>query len=99
MTIINNTISFAPQIQNEAIEWVKNIYVALFTACPIVERAQLLQIEKQGDTEDCFALQIHFSSQQNYNTYKEKYAADFDQILGQKFQNTMGIFTTVLHEV
>lgn len=99
MTIINNTISFAPHIQNEAIEWIKNIYVSLFTACPIVERAHLLQIEKQGDADDCFALQIHFASKQNYLTYKEKYAPDFEQILKQKFQNMMGVFTTVLHEV
>ncbi len=99
MTIINNTISFAPQIQDEAIIWLKDVYVQLFVACPIVERAKLLQIEKQGDADDCFALQIQFSSKENYTRYKEKYAPDFDQILTQKFQNMFGVFTTVLHEV
>lgn len=99
MTIINNTISFAPHIQNEAIEWLKNVYVALFTACPIVERVHLLQIEQQGDAGDCFALQIHFTTKENYARYKEKYAPDFEQILAAKFQNMIGVFRTVLHEV
>lgn len=99
MTIINNTISFAPHIQSEAIEWLKNVYVALFTACPIVERAHLLQIEQQGDADDCFALQIHFTNKENYTRYKEKYAPDFEQILVAKFQNMIGVFTTVLHEI
>jgi len=99
MTIINNTISFAPHIQNEAIEWLKNVYVALFAACPIVERALLLHIEQQDDAGDCFALQIHFANKEHYTRYKEKYAPDFEQILAVKFHNMMGVFTTVLHEV
>jgi hypothetical protein len=99
MTLINSTISFAPHIQNEAIEWFKNTFISLLTECSLVERVQLLQIEQQGDADDCFALQIHFANKQNYTLYKEKYADDFDQMLVLKFQNMMGIFTTILHEI
>ncbi|MDR2962629.1 MAG: DUF4286 family protein [Bacteroidales bacterium] len=99
MTIINNTLSFAPHIQEDAITWLKTVYVHLFSACPLVQHARLLQIEHQGDAEDCFALQIHFAQKEHYTQYKEKYAPDFEQIFTAKFQNMAGIFSTVLHEV
>lgn len=96
MIIINTTLSFADEIQSNAIEWLKTDYMPLLKACPLVNSVDLFSIEAQQGADDCFALQIRFNSTESFTMYKAKFQQDFEAALYAKFTNQFGMFKTIL---
>ena len=99
MIIVNKTISFAESIQKDAVAWIQSTYIPLLQVCPILSAVYFLKIDTQQDADECFALQVVFNNTANYIQFCEKYEVDFENILQLKFQNSIGIFKTILREV
>jgi len=97
--LINKTISFSESIQNDGIVWIKDTYIPLMSACNLVQRVVLFKIETQQEADDCFALQILFTNNDNYQLFVEKYQDDFDTVLLLKFKNSIGVYKTVLTQL
>ena len=74
-------------------------YMPLLDACPQVNETLLFTIENQSNADDCFALQIKFSTTQDYEIYCSKYELEFDNALFLKFQNNFGVFKTELTQI
>lgn len=99
MILINKTISFSETIQNDAIVWIKETYIPLMKACILIQNVQLYKIETQQEADDCFALQVFFENQENYDVFVEKYQNDFDTALVLKFKNAIGVYKTMLIQI
>lgn len=96
MKVINITLSFDDAIVQSALEWLKKEYIPLMQACMDVENVSLFSIEAQNGADECYALQIRFSDDANYQMFANKYQNDFDMALFAKFPNQLGMFKTVL---
>ncbi|MCQ2959739.1 MAG: DUF4286 family protein [Bacteroidales bacterium] len=96
MIIVNITLSFADAIQKSAVEWLKSEYIPLLKKYPFVSDSLLFMVEAQQGADECFALQIHFKSQENFDQYKNRFQQDFETALYAKFTNQFGMFKTVL---
>ncbi len=96
MKVINITLSFDDAIVQLALEWLKKEYIPLMQACMAVENVSLFGIEAQNGADECYALQIRFADDANYQTYANRYQHDFDMALFAKFPNQLGMFKTVL---
>lgn len=99
MKVINITLSFDDAIVPSALEWLKKDYMPLMQACMAVENVSLFSIEAQNGADECYALQIRFFDDANYQTYSNKYQYDFDMALFAKFPNQLGMFKTVLTSI
>ncbi len=100
MYIINNTISFAPQIEKDAISWIKSTYIPLLESCPIVTQTFFAKVHSNvEDAQLNFVIQTFFANEKDYTTFCEKYKNDFAQALLLKLGNNFGVFTTVLEKL
>jgi len=100
MIIINHTLSFAPEIEKEAITWIKAEYIPLLKACPVTLNALFYEvILEQTDAQTTFALQVLFRTKEEHKIFCDMHKEDFAQVLYLKFTNNFGAFTTTLKEV
>lgn len=99
MIIINLTLSFADNLQQSALVWIKQDYIPLLQACPLVASADLFQVNAQQGADDCFALQIRFNSEENFKSFVQLYQNDFESALFAKFTNQFGMFKTILRSI
>lgn len=99
MIVINKTISFSNDIQEEAISWILNEYTPLLQKCPSIHSANFFKIDTESDMDDCFALQIRFANELEYQKFKNTYEQDFSNILFLKYRQAIGIYVTVLKEL
>lgn len=94
MIVINLTMSFADE--KSAVDWLKNDYIPLLKACPVVTAAELFSVEVQQGADNTYALQIRFNSQEGFAMYKSRFEKDFEAALHAKFTNQFGVFKTIL---
>ncbi len=99
MIIINLTLSFADSLQQSALEWIKQEYIPLLQACPLVSSADLFQVNAQQGADDCFALQVRFNEDDNFEIFQKSYQNDFESALFAKFTNQFGMFKTILRSI
>lgn len=99
MILINKTISFAETIQTDGVEWLKDTYIPLMHACDLIQNVLLFKIDIQQEADDSFALQVFFEAKEQYELFCEKYQEDFDAILLLKFQNSIGVYKTMLTQI
>lgn len=99
MIIVNLTLSFADNLQQSALEWIKQEYIPLLKACPSVTSSDLFQVNAQQGADDCFALQIRFNNEESFSLFEKAYQNDFESALFAKFTNQFGMFKTILRSI
>lgn len=99
MIIINHTLSFVPEIEQEAILWMKQTYITLLQACPVTNKVLFCKVIADADIPDSYALQIHFNETESHTIFCNKHETEFLQALALKFTNNFGIFSSTLEEV
>lgn len=99
MIIVNLTLSFADTIQQSALAWIKQEYIPLLKSCPLVTSSNLYQVNAQQGADDCFALQICFNSNEQFESFQNAYQTDFESALFAKFTNQFGMFKTILRSI
>ena len=99
MIIYNVTISIDKTIEVEWLGWMKNAHIpdvmntALFTDCTISR----VLVEEMG--EHTYAIAYNCKSMDDYNLYKEKFAAKLQEEHNKKFAGKFAAFRTLLEVV
>ncbi len=99
MILINHTLSFATDIEQESVQWLQATYKPLLEACPLVSEVLLCRLTSDAEVQDTYVIQIRFLNTENHTVFHEKYEYDFMCVLHAKFQNNFGIFTSKLEHL
>lgn len=99
MIIYNVTVSIDKTVETEWLDWMKNTHIpdvmntALFLDCTI---SRVLAEEMGGHT---YAIAYSCKSMDDYNLYKEKFAAKLQEEHSKKFAGKFAAFRTLLEVV
>ena len=99
MILINHTLSFATDIEQESIQWLQTKYKPVREAWVHVSEVLLCRLTSDAEVQDTYVIQIRFLNTENHTVFHEKYEYDFMCVLHAKFQNNFGIFTSKLEHL
>ena len=100
MIIYNVTTKVEHAINEDWLQWVKDIHIPDIIATGCFTHATVLRLIEVDDTEGpTYAVQYHASSKADYNRYIQQHAEDLRDKAFQKWGNRFIAFRSVLEVV
>ena len=99
MILINHTLSFATEIEEESIQWIQKTYKPLLESCPFIHEVLFCRLTSDEEIQDTYVIQIRFTNKKEYTSFHTQYEHDFMNVLYARFQNNFGIFTSKLEHL
>ena len=99
MILINHTLSFATEIEQESIHWIQETYKPLLESCPLINEVLFCRLTSDEEIQDTYVIQIRFLDKHNYTNFQTRYEHDFTHALYARFKNNFGVFTSKLEHL
>jgi hypothetical protein len=99
MILANHTLSFAPEIEKEAITWIHDEFKPLVASCPHTSEVLFCRLTSDSEVTDTYVIQIRFPDSKEYDLYNTYFHTIYIEKLFQKFTNKFVIFSSTLEDV
>lgn len=96
MVVYNVTVSIDNSIEEEWLEWMRNIHIPEVMATGFFRDSKLCRVHGEEEGGKTYAIMYTAKSHNHLEQYQEQFAKDLQDKHNQKFQGKFAAFRTLL---
>lgn len=96
MIIYNVTVNLHDSVHEDWLIWNKEIYIPQMIAKGGFERARMVKVIAEQNSENTYSIQFEAANQEILNQFKKNHSHDFDALALNKYGELMLTFKTEL---